>query len=573
MEPKPSFFNRCAGATSRCLKMLLIVPLVRAYRRRTRTRLAWRLAGSHFATVFVSVLAICLVGVIIAVAASKLTSATEDEAGFEAWNVAQIVEGINDKGGVSDAELSAIFKGLTTGQLSFNTQQSDITIQANAGELYQHIRSISLIDPSGVITASSNPELIGQPVSLLDPDARDIVQRSLAGETGEEYSGLSAGRDDGTLAGTSSVKDEAGGLAGVILVDKSDQTLPGGLRFALLVLSFVLQFGIILLVTVGVPAIPVGIIFGIRRARAISRPISNLANTADAFAAGDLDARVKVESKDEIGELQRGFNSMADLLQSTMENESEQRSRAEQALTANRDLIANVSHELRTPVALIRGHLEALELEPEAREAYLRIALRETDRLERLVDELFQLSRLEANQFDLDIEPFDAGSAVRSALESLAEPARREAGLTLVSEIAPADLTSNGDRLRFEQVLINLIRNAIRFTPEGGIIMVSAERESPGMIKVEVRDTGIGISPDDLPHVFDRFYRADRSRARAGGGAGLGLAIAKELIEAMGGSISVASVLEEGTVFTLRLPSAKLSPSLNGRASSPVAVK
>jgi signal transduction histidine kinase len=285
-----------------------------------------------------------------------------------------------------------------------------------------------------------------------------------------------------------------------------------------------------------------------------------------------MSARVKVEGRDEIAELQRGFNTMADLLQTTMADESEQRTLAEHALNANRELIANVSHELRTPVALIRGHLEALESDPDSREAYLRIVLRETDRLERLVEELFQLSRLEAHQLDLDIEPFDAGSAVRSAVESLVEPARREAGLTLTADVATDDLTSGGDRLRFEQVLLNLIRNAIHFTPEGGIILVSAERESGDAIKVEVRDTGIGISADELPRVFDRFYRADRSRARAGGGAGLGLAIAKELVEAMGGTIEVASVPDEGSVFTLRLPAATHPAVQNGRRPAGVTV-
>ena len=177
--------------------------------------------------------------------------------------------------------------------------------------------------------------------------------------------------------------------------------------------------------------------------------------------------------------------------------------------------------------------------------------MRETDRLELLVEELFELTRLEARQFELDLAPFDAGSAVRSAVESLAEPARREAGLTLTADIAESDLKALGDRMRFEQVLLNLIRNAIRFTPEGGIILLSAER-TPGDVAITVRDTGIGIGPDDLPHVFERFYRADQSRARTSGGAGLGLAIAKEMIEAMGGSIAVESVQGEGTTFTIR---------------------
>ena len=210
---------------------------------------------------------------------------------------------------------------------------------------------------------------------------------------------------------------------------------------------------------------------------------------------------------------------------------------------------------IKTPVALIRGHLEALEADPESRNAYMRIALREADRLERLVDDLFQLTRLESHRLELDIAPFDAGFAVRSAVESLIEPARREAGLTVMANVAPGDLTCLGDRLRIEQVLLNLIRNAIHFTPEGGIILVTADRDLSGQVQITVRDTGVGIAQEHLAHVFDRFYRADESRTRSSGGAGLGLAIAKELVEAMGGTIAVES--EEDEEPRLRLNSAR----------------
>jgi two-component system sensor histidine kinase BaeS len=246
---------------------------------------------------------------------------------------------------------------------------------------------------------------------------------------------------------------------------------------------------------------------------------------------------------------------MAERLQSSLAKEAAERERAEHALAANRDLVANVSHELRTPVALVRGHLEAMAGEPERGEDYLRIALRETDRLERLVDELFALTRLESQGPSLQIEPFDAGSAVREAVESLAEPARREAGLTLQAVVEPGDVLCLGDRTRVVQVLQNLIRNAIRFTPEGGIILVGAAPHG-GEIVLTVRDTGIGIAPEDLPHVFDRFFRADRSRHRGSGGAGLGLAIARQLVESMGGVIAVESVADEVTTFTIRLPRA-----------------
>lgn len=338
-----------------------------------------------------------------------------------------------------------------------------------------------------------------------------------------------------------------------MVVEKFERTYKPGLPLWVLVAQFIGVIGLIILALVGIPAVPIGILTGIRRARAISRPVAMLAATADRFAHGDLSARVQVKGQDEVASLQHSFNAMAERLQGALAREAAQRERAEQALAANRELVANVSHELRTPVSIVRAHLEALTSEPERGEAYVRIALTETDRLEQLVEDLFALTRLESQALSLSLEPFDAGSAVREAIESLADPARREAGLTLLAEVALGDLTTIGDRARVVQVIQNLVRNAIRFTPEGGIILVGAATDRDE-VAISVRDTGVGIAPEDLPHVFDRFYRAERSRNRGSGGAGLGLTIARQLVESMGGTIAVESTIDEGTTFTIRLP-------------------
>jgi signal transduction histidine kinase len=305
---------------------------------------------------------------------------------------------------------------------------------------------------------------------------------------------------------------------------------------------------------VAIPAVPVAIITGFRRAKAISEPVERLATAAGRVAGGDLSARVQVRGEDEIARLEAEFNQMADQLGEALNEETTHRSRAEQLLAANRSLISNVSHELRTPVAVVRGHLEALIDNPEQAEEYASIALRETDRLERLVEDLFQLTRLESHGLVIAKDRIDAAAATREAFESLAEPARREAGITMICETPDSPLPAYGDRARLVQVLQNLIRNAIRHTPEGGIILVSAEREPDGRIALQVFDTGEGIPVDHLPHVFDRFYRADPSRTHSGGGgAGLGLAIAKELISAMDGTITVESDPGEGAAFTIHL--------------------
>jgi two-component system sensor histidine kinase BaeS len=162
---------------------------------------------------------------------------------------------------------------------------------------------------------------------------------------------------------------------------------------------------------------------------------------------------------------------------------------------------------------------------------------------------------------------FDAGAAVREAIESLAEPARRDAGISMKVEIGPGSLSCFGDRARLVQVLQNLMRNAIRYTPEGGIILGGAHVDGD-QIAITVRDTGLGIPAADVPHIFDRFYRSEQSRNRSHGGAGLGLAIAKQMVEAMGGTIGAESEVGEGTVFRIHLPRASApATESNGAAS------
>ncbi len=148
--------------------------------------------------------------------------------------------------------------------------------------------------------------------------------------------------------------------------------------------------------------------------------------------------------------------------------------------------------------------------------------------------------------------PFDAGAAVREATDSLVEPARRDAAVAVRADVGAGSLACVGDPRRIAQVLQNLIRHAIRFTPEGGIVLVGASREGES-VALTVRDTGAGIRAEDLPYVFDRFYRADPSRSRSSGGAGLGLAIARDLVQAMHGTLAVESVEGEGSTFTIRL--------------------
>lgn len=550
----------------RYLRYLLIVPWIGFWRRRTRQRLSWRLAGSHFATVLASVLVICAVLTGMLVIFSRTQLAHYGEAAAEAYGLSTAVSDVIAEQPLTDPQISALLASLQTGQIAPNPNRDDFNISATIGREYRNIRAISLLDANDVIVASSDPTLIGQPSGVIDASVPRKVAVARTHVLADDR-GLEVGKrdDNDGLIGVAAVRAGNGSERGILVVDKAKRSLPTGQGLVRLAASFIGAIGVTLLVAVGIPAIPVGIIVGIRRGRAIAQPVVTLATTAQRLAEGDYSARVEVKGEDEVAGLQGSFNTMADRLQSSMAQEAAERTRAQELLGANRDLIANVSHELRTPVALIRSHLEALESDPEATEAYTRIALREVDRLEHLVEDLFQLARVESRGMDLEIVPFDAGSAVREAVEALAGIARREARLTLIADVGPGDLGCLGDRERLVQVLLNLVRNAIRHTPEGGIIMVGAASVGSGVV-LTVRDTGVGIAPDELPRVFERFYRAEQSRSRTTGGAGLGLTIARELIEAMGGTIAVDSVVDEGSTFTIALPCSPAPPATSTAA-------
>jgi signal transduction histidine kinase len=537
------------------LRYVLIWPLITAWRRKTRRSLRWRLAASHFAVVLYSVLAIAAVGIAAMLILAYVQAPTRNEAAAEASMIAGSFEDLAEKVPLTNDDRSVLLRAMATGKVSPNLNQDNIGVYASVGGVLSNVEAISILDPGGRVIASSDSGLLGQPISAAGPMAAQVGEQALTGSTDLVKNSV-VDDDTDAMAGAYPLYASNGQLVGALVLEKTDRTFSPGLPLWYMIAQFIGFIGLLVLALVGIPAVPIGIITGIRRARAISRPVAVLAATADRFAKGDLSARVQVRGQDEVASLQHSFNSMAEHLQGALAREAAQRQRAEEALAANRELVANVSHELRTPVALVRAHLEALASEPEQGEDYVRIALRETDRLENLVEDLFALTRLETKGLTLLVEPFDAGSTVREAIESLAEPARREAGLTLLAEVEPGDLTATGDRARVVQVIQNLVRNAIRFTPEGGIILVGAAREGAS-VAITVRDTGVGIAPEDLPHVFDRFYRVERSRNRGSGGAGLGLTIARQLIDSMGGTIAVESAIDEGTTFTIRLPGAE----------------
>jgi two-component system, OmpR family, phosphate regulon sensor histidine kinase PhoR len=242
----------------------------------------------------------------------------------------------------------------------------------------------------------------------------------------------------------------------------------------------------------------------------------------------------------------------------------QERAKAERADQSRRELIVNVSHELQTPIASIRGHVESLLMEMEEEEGgnapdpaelrdYLNIVHREAEQLSTLVEDLLSLARMDSDELHLDVVPIVAGEVVEEVYGTMAPLARRERQVTLIRKVAPMLPLILADRQRLVQVLLNLIRNAITYTPQGGIVSITVERADTNYLALVVADTGIGIPNDDLERVFERFYRTDTSRARTSGGFGLGLAIVRDLVNAMGGSMTVESKVGEGSCFRVLL--------------------
>ncbi len=295
----------------------------------------------------------------------------------------------------------------------------------------------------------------------------------------------------------------------------------------------------------GLIALAAALVVGFFIFRAITRPIDQLTRAAQQLAQGDLSARVIVDDEttrlgsDEISELGTAFNSMASHLQ-----QSEQ---------VRRDMTADIAHELRTPLTVMRGNLEAMldGVYPFDAE-HLSPVLNQVNLLARLVEDLRTLALAEAGQLLLAKRPTDLVALLQSVLTSFEAQATAQE-VTLRADVDPALPVVEVDPDRIQQTIGILIANALRYTPPQGSITIAAQTDRAG-VTIGVADTGSGIAPEDLPHVFDRFYRADKSRARESGGSGLGLTIAKSLVEAHGGSIAATSRPGQGTQLIICLP-------------------
>ena len=283
--------------------------------------------------------------------------------------------------------------------------------------------------------------------------------------------------------------------------------------------------------------------------RRIVAPIRSMMNASQRIADGHYDERVDLpggnlgEETDELGQLALSFNQMAEKLQHTEE--------------MRKQLIGDVAHELRTPLTIIQGSMEGLidGVLPAEEETYQNV-YREAARLQKLVRDLQELSRVEAGALVIEPRPVIMSNLVQTALTQL-ERQYQEKGVELVNAVINEVPRVMADEDRIGQVLLNLLGNALQYTPAGGWVRISALSKGE-YVETSVEDSGIGIDPEHIPHVFTRFYRVDKSRSRVGGGSGIGLTVTKHLIEASGGRIWVQSPgAGEGSTFSFTLPIAR----------------
>ncbi len=289
--------------------------------------------------------------------------------------------------------------------------------------------------------------------------------------------------------------------------------------------------------------------FGVFVAASLTNGLRQLAQSAQTIAAGDLSARVQVSGRDEVAQVGQVFNDMADQLQQA----EAQRVELE---TLRRDLIAWTSHDLRTPLTSIRAMVEALHDgmvdDPETVQRYYRTIRADVIALNSLINDLFELAQLDAGGLVLELSPYAFGDLVSDALESFRVLAQqRGIDLQAVVDDNVGQVRLNAPKIG--RVLANLISNALRYTPEGGKVAVTAVATSTG-VEVMIRDSGPGFHPDDLPRIFEQFYRGEQARSRSTGGAGLGLAIARGIVEAHNGRIWAENHPDGGAVVGFTLP-------------------
>ena len=293
----------------------------------------------------------------------------------------------------------------------------------------------------------------------------------------------------------------------------------------------------------------IAIALGIILSNTLLQPIRSMTKAAEKMSEGDFSSMIAVESEDELGVLANTFNNMASQLEETLEE-------IKKSEILRREFVANVSHELRTPITSVRSYAETLvdsdNMTSQMREDFLRVIMTESDRMAKIVRDLLELSRFDAGSMTFDFKELSLEQSVRDIYNAIALEAKKH-NQTVNLELEWGLPQITGDKDRIEQVILNIMSNAVKYTPDGGTIDVFSGRKGK-YLWIKVQDSGIGIPEEDLPRVFDRFYRVDKARSRDYGGTGLGLSIANEIVMRHNGKIEIESSPGEGTTVTVYFP-------------------
>ncbi|MGI9147798.1 MAG: sensor histidine kinase [Chloroflexota bacterium] len=512
---------------------------------RTLARLRWQLTLSHLVAIAFTL--ISMIAAVLVIATSWWFSANSParEPAQDARLVAVAVGRMVQDG--TSAELGGILQALAEGQLRITAQVGQPGEHGPVGAdlSLRNIAYISIVGPDGRLLTSSDPS--GAAFSPPEQQEWQAIVGSALGGVQRDLVLTRSGSGPAALAAAPILDDAGRPVAAVVVAVSSLPQVDRGPYWLLAI------FGVAsaaILSAAFVFALASSSLVAYLLSRRLVARLEHLGRAAEALRAGNLAARVAVSGNDEVAQLQASFNSMAAELEAD-------RDRVVGLQAARRQLVAGVSHELRTPVATVRGYLEAAlqhnGVVPPGLRTDLETMQREVGRLQRLIEDLFTLSRAEVGRLPVRSEPTDVSLVVQHLVDTQAPLAWRQRRVHVLAESASNVPPARADPERLEQLMGNLVNNAVRHTPPGGLVaaIVASETES---VRVEIRDTGEGISADDLPHIFDRFYRGHTSDSR--GGAGLGLALVKELAEAMGGSVGVTSTPGEGSCFTVRLPRA-----------------
>ena len=337
------------------------------------------------------------------------------------------------------------------------------------------------------------------------------------------------------------IMGEQGCYLYIVLGSDQYDSIAGMLENSYIVQSLLKSLGIVFMLT---------LLAGFALFAVLTRRIGRVGSTVRSFSRGDYSQRIGLRGKDELAELATTIDQMADTIEENIQ-------RLEETDKLRRDMIANISHDLRSPLASIRGYLETIVIKfddmsrSELRE-YIETGLANTERLDRLVSELLELSKLDANQVEINPEQFSLTDLVLDIVQQYA-PSAAAAGVELSADCPEKESLAFGDIALVERAISNLIDNALKYTPDGGRVTVIPKWTNE-FVELQVSDTGQGIDEADLPHIFDRFYRVERSRGLDGGGAGLGLAITQKIVELHNSTLQVTSRLNSGTTFSFLLP-------------------